>query len=243
MFKIFPLHIVFFVLLSLLSGCAWFGDEPPRPADEVASEAIMEYGDGQYTTALRLFEELMDRFPFSRYSLMAELKIADCHYYLGQYTEAITAYKSFQANHPSNEANAYAMFQVAMCHYKHIDTIDRDPAGAYDAIAVFSKLIRTYPASPYIEEAQARIKAAQNFLANHELYVAQFYLKTDKLHQAAGRLRFLVDNYPDSSAAPEAERILALLMEGRKPLGSWKDWVPEIGLPDWETFKTVGAGR
>jgi len=239
--KVSLLPIVFFILLNLLSGCAWFGDEPPRPADEVASEAREEYGDGQYTTALKLYEELMDRFPFSRYSLMAELKIADCHYYLAQYTEAIAAYESFQENHPSNEANSYAMFQVAMCHYNHIDSIDRDPSGAHKAIAVFSKLIRTYPDSPYLAESKARIAAARNFLANHELYVAMFYLKTDKFHQAAGRLHYLLDNYPESSASPEAERLLALLMEGRKPPGSWKDWIPEIGLPDWETFKAVGA--
>ncbi len=234
-------YIFLFFSLTLIPSCAWFGDGPPRPADEVASEAMEEYGDGQYSSAISLYEELMDRFPFSRYSLMAELKIADCHYYLGQYSEAIAAYKSFQENHPSNEANSYAMFQVAMCHYNHIDSIDRDPSGAYKAVAVFSKLIRTYPDSPYTAEAKARISAAKNFLANHELYVALFYLKTDKFHQAAGRLRFLLDNYPESSASPEAERLLTLLLEGRKPPGSWKDWIPEIGLPDWETFKAVGA--
>lgn len=239
----FLLYSSLFCLLFSLSSCAWFGDEPPRPADEVASEAIEEYGQGQYTTALKLFEELMDRFPFSKYSLMAELKIGDCHYYLGQFTEAIEAYDSFRTNHPANEANAYALFQVAMCHYNQIDSIDRDPSGAHSAISTFSRLIRSYPQSPYTEEARARTAAARNFLANHEMYVASFYLKTDRFHQAAGRLQYLVDNYPETSVAKEAEELLALLMEGRTPPGSWKDWLPEIGLPDWRDFQGGAAVR
>ncbi|MEN8141688.1 MAG: outer membrane protein assembly factor BamD [Thermodesulfobacteriota bacterium] len=241
MTKVLPLPLLF-ILLSL-PGCAWFQESPPLPAAELASEARGEFAAGQYTTALELFEELMDRFPFSSYSLMAELKIADCHYYQGHYGEAIAAYESFQENHPANEANAYALFQVAMSHYNQIDTIDRDPAGAHNAIAVFNRLIRTYPKSPYVEESRARVAAARNFLANHELYVASYYLKTDRLQQAAGRLQFLLDNYPESTAAPEAKRTLALLKEGRKPEGSWRDWLPEIGLPDWETFKDVGGPR
>lgn len=233
-----PILLLAILLTSLLTGCAWFGETPPRPAVEVAAEATDEYSHGQYTTALKLFEELMDRFPFSKYSLVAELKIADCHYYLEQYTEAIEAYKSFQTNHPANPANPYAMFQVAMSYYNQIDTIDRDPTGAHKALAVFAKLIRTYPDAPYIEEAKARMTAARNFLANHELYVAQFYLKTDKFNEAAGRLQYLLDNYPETTVAPEATRLLTLLKEGRKPPGSWTDWIPEFGLPDWETFKT-----
>ena len=83
--------------------------------------------------------------------------------------------------------------------------------------------------------------AAENFLANHELYVANFYIKTDKLKQAANRLEFLLDNYPGTSATAKAEEILVILKSGKKPAGSWTDWIPELGMPDWETFKTIGA--
>ena len=82
----------------------------------------------------------------------------------------------------------------------------------------------------------------RNFLANHEMYVAQFYIKTDKLKQAEVRLEYLLDHYPDSSVAKEAEQTLASLKEGKKPRGSWKDWLPELGMPDWETFTSFKSG-
>lgn len=229
-------------LVCTSSGCSWFGGESiPPSAEYVAKDAMDEFNAGQYSTALKGFEILMDRFPFSQYSLMAELKIADCQFYLGQHHEAIAAYQEFEQNHPTNEAIPYTQFQIGMSYYKQLTTIDRDPSAALLAISTFSRLIRTYPTCPYVDEARARIIAAENFLANHELYVANFYIKTDKLKQAATRLEYLLDNFPDTSAANTADELLAILKSGKKPPGSWTDWIPELGMPDWETFKNIGA--
>jgi outer membrane protein assembly factor BamD len=237
--------LCFLILTTLLitgSACSWFGDDPlPPSADIIAAEAMENFNTGQYSSALKNFEILMDRFPFSQYSLLAELKTADCHYYLGHYFEAIASYQDFEQNHPTNEAIPYTQFQIGMCYYNQLTTIDRDPSAALLAISTFSRLIRTFPNCPYIDEARARITAAENFLANHELYVANFYIKTDKLKQAATRLEFLLDNFPDTTATTKAEELLAILKSGKKPEGSWKDWIPEIGMPDWETFKNIGA--
>jgi outer membrane protein assembly factor BamD len=229
-------------LICTVPACSWFGGESiPPSAEEVAKDAMLEFNSAQYSSALKYFEILMDRFPFSQYSLMAELKTADCQFYLGQYIEAIASYQEFEQNHPTNEAIPYIQFQVGMSYYKQLTTIDRDPSAALLAISTFSRLIRTYPTCPYIDEARARIIAAENFLANHELYVANFFIKTDKLKQAAIRLEYLLDNYPNTGAIADAEKLLAILKQGKKPPGSWTDWIPELGVPDWETFKNIGA--
>ncbi len=233
------------LLFFALSGCSGKSTDQASNPEFVAQEAMKAYNSGHYVTALKHFTTLTDRFPFSQYSLMAELKSADCHYYLDHFTEAITAYEAFEENHPTNEAVPYTMFQVGMSHYTQLGTIDRDPASASLAIAVFTKLIRSYPQSSYIDEARSRINAARNFLANHEMYVARFYIKTNKLKQAEVRLEYLLDNYPDSSVTREAETTLAILKSGKKPSGSWTDWIPDLGMPDWETFtsfKQGGAG-
>lgn len=231
------------LLLIILIGCSGKSSNQDTTGPEsIVNDAMAAYNSGRYITALKHFTTLTDRFPFSQYSLMAELKSADCHYYLNHYTEAIAAYQEFEQAHPTNEAVPYTMFQVGMSYYKQLDTIDRDPASAVDAIAIFTKLIRSYPQSSYIDEARSRIKAARNFLANHEMYVARFYIKTDKLKQAETRLEYILDNYPDSSVAGDAEKTLALLKNGEKPSSSWKDWVPELGMPDWETLTSFKGG-
>ena len=231
------------LLLIILIGCSGKSSNQDTLGPEaIVNDAMAAYNSGRYITALNHFATLTDQFPFSQYSLMAELKSADSHYYLNRYTEAIAAYQEFEEAHPTNEAVPYTMFQVGMSHYKQLGTIDRDPASAVDAIAMFTKLIRSYPQSSYIDEARSRIKAARNFLANHEMYVALFYIKTDKLKQAETRLEYILDNYPDSSVATDAEKTLAILKTGEKPSGSWKDWIPELGMPDWETLTSFKGG-
>ncbi len=234
--------LIFATLVLTTSSCSWFNNNSvPPAADFIAADGMEKFSTGQYKSALKSFKILMDRFPFSQYSFMAELKIADCQFYLASYSEAIVSYQNFEQNHPTNEAIPYTQFQIGMSYYKQLTTIDRDPSAATLAISTFSRLMRTFPKCPYIEEAKARIIAAENFLANHELYVANFYIKTDKIKQATTRLEFLLDNYPETTAATPAEEILATLKIGEKPAGSWTDWIPDLSMPDWETFKTIGA--
>ncbi|MEN8256866.1 MAG: outer membrane protein assembly factor BamD [Thermodesulfobacteriota bacterium] len=232
------------LLFIALIGCSGKSTDKPMAAgpEDIVNDAMTAFNSGRYITALKHFEILTDRFPFSQYSLMAELKSADCQYYEHNYQEAIAAYQAFEENHPTNEAVPYTMFQVGMSYYNQLDSVDRDPASAVDAIAVFTKLIRSYPLSSYVDEARSRVIAARNFLANHEMYVARFYIKTNKLKQAEVRLQYLLDNFPDSSVTAEAERVLAILKSGKKPRGSWKDWIPELGMPDWETFTSFKQG-
>ncbi|MEJ2689632.1 MAG: outer membrane protein assembly factor BamD [Deltaproteobacteria bacterium] len=238
--------LLLFLLLAL-SGCAamhsvskFFGagkDKTPASAETIAYGALDAFNHGKYEKALKAFDELKNRFPFSQFSLLAELKTADCKYYLADYAEAVLLYQEFEENHPSNEAVPYVMFQIGMCHYNQIDTIDRDPAGSYDSIQAFTRLLRSYPLSPYSDEARAKIASAKTFLANHEMYVADFYLRREEYKQAEGRLQYLVNNYPDSAPAPQARALLTALRSGKPPKRSWTDWLPEISLPTWKGMK------
>ena len=209
------------------------GAETP---EGLAMQAMEDYNRGKYSSALKVFEEIKDRYPFSEVGLLAELKAADAKFHMKLYDEARVLYEEFEGNHPTNEAVPYVLFQMGMCHYEKIDTIDRDPGSALNAVAMFSRQIRAFPQSPYLQEAQARLAAARDFLAKHELYVAAFYVKTAELDQAQGRLQYLLANYPQSSAAPKAKELLVAIETGNAPTRSWRDWVPDISLPSWKSF-------
>ncbi len=209
----------------------------PTTAEGLVSDAMDDFAFGKYNKAFKKFEEIRDRYPFSEFSLLAELKMADCKYHLGEYDEAVSLYEEFEDNHPTNEAVPYVMFQIGMAHYRTIDTIDRDPAGAVEAIEAFSRLLRSYPDSPYTEEARARITEARNFLAGHELYVADFYLKREEYKQAASRLQYILDNYPDTVVAQRSRELLAAVQSDNPPRRTWRDWLPDFSLPTWKSIK------
>ncbi len=205
-------------------------------AQSLAVQAMDDYSVGKYFSAVERFEEIMERFPFSPQAMLAELKAADCRYHMSEYEEAEVLYREFEERHPTNEAIPYVMFQLGMCDYSRINRIDRDISGAQDAITSFTRLVRTFPDSPYSSEASSRIKAAGEFLVNHEYFVTMFYIRSEKYNQAETRLRYLLSAYPDSQIAPKAKKLLARLESGNPPTKGLKDWFPDFSLPDWKFF-------
>jgi len=238
-FLIYPLA---FFLLLFLTGCSksnffsslGFHTKPEESAQALAMKGLDNFEHGKYYKAKNSFETLLSRYPFSEFSLLAELKAADSNYYLGNYEEAVLQYMDFEEHHPTNEAIPYVMFQIAMSYYKQVGTIDRDAENSTKAIYSFSRLLRVFPDSPYRDEAEARIKSARNFLAIHEYYVASFYERTGGYKQAETRLEYLLKQYPESIISPKAEKLLEDLKNGTPPGRSLLGWLPQK-LPDWES--------
>ena len=81
------------------------GEEEEYSAQELAWVAMDLYESGDYSRANEKFEKLKDWFPFSKYAILAELKIGDAHYKLGQYEEAVFAYEEFEKLHQIGRAS------------------------------------------------------------------------------------------------------------------------------------------
>lgn len=207
-----PLHKLAGLLLVviLLPGCAWFNANKEEPAaEELAKQGLELYNNGKYYVAKDTFKIIKERFPFSRFSLLAELKAADCEYYMDNFPEAVELYKEFEKNHPSNEAVPYVVFQIGRSHYAQIDSVDRDTSQASEAIKDLGRLVRTFPKSAYVSEANILNERAHAFLAANELYVAEFYFRTKKYLPAKGRAEFLLATYPDTPSAAPARELLS----------------------------------
>lgn len=186
------------VALLTLAGCAWFGkDKPEKPAQQLVEEGVKEYDRGHYKDALEAFQQLRDWYPFSKYAILAELRIADAHYHLQEYPEAVTAYEEFERLHPRNEAIPYVIYQIGLSHFEQIDTVDRDQTSAQKAMETFQRLIRQYPDDPYAKEAGGKLVSCIQSLAGHEYYVGQFYYKRKYYKAALHRFLAVINQYPD----------------------------------------------
>jgi len=199
------------------------------PAKELLVKGMDDYQVGKYFTAIESFEEILNKYPFSPEAVLAELKAADCSYYLDRYTEALLLYEEFENRHPTNESIPYVMFQKAMCNYKQIDRVDRDISGASKAIELFKQLLKAYPDSPYTEEAQTKLQSAIEFLANHEYFVVEYYVRTEKYDQAKVRLNYMLAMYPEAEIAPKAQKLLQRLEAGDYPRSFFTSWLPKFG--------------
>ena len=232
-----PLAAVALFLLFTSSGCAPTRLTATGEPTRLTAQGMDYFNRGNYFSALEAFKEVRDRYPFSNFSLLAELKSADSHFYMNEYAEARALYEDFVGKHPTNEAIPYVLFQIGMCHFKGIDTIDRDPGAAHEAIAVFTRLLRTYPSSSYVVEAKTRVATARDFLAQNEMYVARFYVRAEKWAAAAGRLEYILQQYPDSSVAPKAKEMLPDIRRRQQDAASVAEQKDERSL--WQRLGAV----
>lgn len=199
--KIFISFIVF-----LFCGCSLFetSNEMNRNAEELVSEGSSAFLDKDYKTAIKAYTNLKDWYPFSKYAGLAELKIADSHFYLEEYDEAIPAYEEFEKLHPKNEAVPYVIYQIGLSWFKQLGTVDRDNTPALNSLTQFNRLKDQFPQSEYTQKAAEHIAKCTANLVGHELYVANFYMRTKKYAAALKRYEDIVEKYPDSKESKEA---------------------------------------
>jgi len=190
------------VVLLAATGCStikdqWnkiFGGEDTGTAQELAWEGMDAYENGKYDKAIQKFQRLKDYYPFSKYAILAELKIADAHYKRDEYEDAIFAYENFEQLHPRNEAIPYVIYQIGRCYYDRISTPDRDQTSAQKALDTFRRLIKQFP---YSTRAAEHIKEAERSLAAHAYIVGVFYYRTGHYKAALHRFMSIISDYPD----------------------------------------------
>ncbi|MBF0303644.1 MAG: outer membrane protein assembly factor BamD [Desulfamplus sp.] len=204
------------ILLSILmfvSGCSWFSSEDhemEKSAKELATQGSLEFREENYKKAIKSFTTLRDWYPFSKYAILAELKIADAHYKLEDYEDARANYESFENLHPENEAIPYVIYRTGMCWYNRIEAVDKDQTPAKKAIEQFQRLVNRFPDNPYSLKTAKKISRCKESLANHEEYVANFYLKSGQHKAALKRFEEIFALYPDTEAGRRALENIAL---------------------------------
>lgn len=184
-------------VLLICSGCAWFETKEEKSAQELVQDGVDSFEAGRYKQAIESFEKLRDWYPFSRYAILAELKIADAYFNLKSYADAIFAYEEFEQLHPRNEAIPYVIYRTGRSYFNQIDTIDRDQSNAAKALETYLRLIRQYPNDAYAGMAKSDMLACYQSLSGHEFYVGVFYYKNKNYQAAKSRFTAVVEKYPD----------------------------------------------
>jgi outer membrane protein assembly factor BamD len=215
--KQFLIWMVMIWFLSSMVGCGLFKSKEAKELEKTPESLIAEgldaYQRKQYEKAGEAFQNLKDRFPYNPYAIVAELKLADSHFLNKEYLLAATAYKEFEKLHPANEIIPYVIFQLAMCYFKQMPTIDRDQSNAFLAVQEFERLIKNYPQSEYVSQAEVNLIKAKKNLAAHEFYIGEFYFNQKKYEAALGRFEGILRDFPDSAYPPKLKNYIAICKE------------------------------
>lgn len=189
------------MILFLLGGCStikkYFGDEEEKSASELMSDGVTAFERGRYTEAKEAFQKVKDRYPYSKYAIVAELKMADALYENEDFDEAYDAYDDYERLHPKNPEIPYVIYQKGMCRFRRMSTIDREQENTLKAKEEFERLVGRFPRDEYAQKARKNIRQCLIFLAEYELYVADYYYRRGKYEAALARYSYVIENYPD----------------------------------------------
>ena len=77
-------------------------------------KGLKELDSKDWVAASKYFAFIKSRFPYSKYAVLAELRLSDAEFGAEQYLEAIDSYRLFMKFHPTHEmvANGYASFKI-----------------------------------------------------------------------------------------------------------------------------------
>jgi outer membrane protein assembly factor BamD len=196
-------------LVAVSIGCAGAGAtgkvEYSVSAKQNYDKGLARLKDEDWIAGAKYFSFIKARFPYSKYAVLAELRMADAEYGAGEHLQAIDSYQMFIKFHPTHEmvANGYAAFRIGSAYYQMLPTdfwllppsYEKDQSSTKDAHRELSKFGTKYPESPYIDKSRAMIAKCAKRLAQHEWYVARYYWEQGKPMGTVLRLRTLLDSY------------------------------------------------
>ena len=210
-------------LIIMLSGCSYFQDKEDEtetwPAERLYAEARGALDSGSYEKAVELYEKLEARFPFGAYGQQAILDLAYAYFKNDEPDAAVSTAERFIKLYPQNVHVDYAYYLKGLANMQRgkgfterilpLDESQRDPVSSLWAFEDFSDLVKRYPDSQYAEDAKLRMKHLRNILAEHEVHVAQYYMRRGAYVAAANRARYVVEKYAHTPSIPDALVIMA----------------------------------
>lgn len=201
-------------------------------AEKLAIKGMQQLHKKDYSEAAKTFQRLKDHYPYSKYAILAELKLGDAYFYEKKYSDAALAYDEFVRLHPQNQVIPYVLYQMGMCHFLQFSTIDRDLQETNKALQVFRQLVQNYPRSQYARKGRVQYFECEKRIVAHDFYVGQFYYGSGKYSAAKDRLVNIQKNYPAAVHAlgygKQVQKMLAICYEhikqGAPKPSIWVRW-------------------
>ena len=213
----------FAVVAALTAACVTVsgpgGTTYSADAKENYDRGLEALEDGNHLEAIRLFDHVRSKFPYSSYAPLSELRAADAEFARGRYAEAIDGYQRFLKFHPAHPEVDWAAFRIGESHYEAIPSgffllpppAEKDQTEVRAAKRSLQDFLARYPNSQRVPKARELLSKTEGILASHELAVSAFYEKREQYRGAATRLEYLLANYPTAPQVGEAAHGLVRL--------------------------------
>ncbi len=207
------------MILLAVGGCRTHRDDLTKSSPEVlykkAKQSLNSY---DYNTAIKTYEALTARFPFTDQARQARLDLIYAYYRAGESESATDAADQFVRENPTHPRVDYAWYVKGLVDFErtpnglerlfHADLTQRPPTTARKAFTAFRTVVEQYPKSEYAHDSLQRMIYLRNRLADYEVHVARYYFRRGAYVAAAQRAKGELEQYDGAPATRDALQIM-----------------------------------
>jgi outer membrane protein assembly factor BamD len=219
------------LVAMLTAGCFLKKEDPDAGLSTAqqfydrANEAML---DGDYDNAIKYYETLEARFPFSNQARQGQLDLIYTYYRNRQPESVIDAAKQFERENPTHSRVDYTLYMRGMALFSgergsfqklfQVDLSKRPPKDARNSYSAFAELIRRYPDSRYAPDARQRMIFLRDRITRYENHIARYYLERGAYIAALDRASYTLQVY---DGAPAIDETLRIMVDSYRNLGMY----------------------
>lgn len=181
----------------LTSGCEY------KPISELSAEdgivRLRELNQEEsWERLIQEIDEYRSRFPYSQYAAEADLMQANAYFRTSRHPEAIASYDDFLRRNPNHKQADLALFRIAKSYDAQCpEEPEREQATTQKAIEKYAELSSRFPKSEFASESKERSATLRQRVAEHHLFIGNFYWKKSLYHAALSRYLLILNRFND----------------------------------------------
>ena len=180
--------------------------EPKNRTDpyKLYQEGFESFEKGDYFFANKKFSEAELNFEIIEYAAKSAIMSSYALYGINFYSQALDNLERFLKKYPADKNIIYAHYLIAMIHYEQISDEKKDLKPLIEANSKIDFFLKKYPNTDYAIDLKFKKNLIRNQLAAKELYVAKYYISTQKWIPAINRLKVILKDYQETVFIEEA---------------------------------------
>ena len=195
------------LLCVTITGCK-SNFEKLRASNDTAKkyqEAVRLYNKKDYTKALVLFDDLVQKYRGRTEAEDLYYYYAYTNYKLKDYTTARYHFKIFADTYPTGAKAEECRFMSAYCYYLESPNYSLDQENTIKAIEALQLFINLYPKSERVAEASKLIGNLRDKLETKSYANAKLFLDIGDYKSAVIAFKNSIRDYPDTKYAEEMD--------------------------------------
>ena len=171
---------------------------------EIYQEGVDAMEKNDLLFASKKFSEAESILPTIEFSAKASLMSSYCLYLINFYPEASANLERYITQYPADKNIAYAHYLIAIILYEQILDEKKDINPLIKSKEKINFFLINFPNTDFAIDLKFKMDLINNQLAAKELYVAKYYIQTQKWIPAINRLKFIIKDYSETIFIEEA---------------------------------------